>query len=248
MIKKYTVLNGVLIYTTTALLTLIIHETGHFAIERLWGFDAVMHPNYGSYAGFASDFQKIIIAGAGPLISLLQGVFFLFINARVARKNMFSLFTLWLSLHGFILFFGYMVCAPFFTYGDTGQILYLLHFPIYITIAFSILCLLLLVKTLRNIGERFAAYGRNITERKSRTRQIILYPLIIGGILSLLAQLPVPNLLLLFDCLTTPLMFLIVYGKLMDDHLDNPQISINRISVPLIIIFLFTLLGTRLLI
>ena len=130
MNKIYAVINGILIYATTALLTLIIHETGHFLVEILWGFKAVMHTDYGSYSGFASDTQKIIIAAAGPIFSLLQGLILYLISSRIVKKGIFSLFTLWLSLQGFILFFGYLVCSPFFIYGDTGQVFYLLHSPI----------------------------------------------------------------------------------------------------------------------
>jgi len=85
MNKKYTVLNGILIYASTALLTLIIHEIGHFLVETFWGFKAVMHTNYGSYSGFASDTQKIIIAAAGPIVSLSQGLILFFILSRIVN-------------------------------------------------------------------------------------------------------------------------------------------------------------------
>jgi len=209
MDKKCTIFNGIIIYTTAFLLTLIIHETGHFAIEKLWGFNAIMHANYGSYSGNASDTQKIIIAAAGPVVSILQGFFFLFLSERITSKNQFSLFALWLSLQGFVLFFGYLVCSPFFIYGDTGQVFYLLHFPLYITVLFSVAGIILLFYTLNNNAKKFAPYGREIEDIKPRAKALILYPLITGGILSLLLQLPVPNFLLLFDGITTPLVFLI---------------------------------------
>lgn len=248
MNKNYSTLNGILIYTTTALLTLIIHEAGHFAVEKLWGFEAVMHPNYGSYSGFASDTQKIIIAAAGPLVSLFQGLILLFISRRIVQKSVFSLFTLWMSLQGFILFFGYVVCSPFFIYGDTGQVFYLLHFPIYATGAISIVSAFLLVKTLHKLAKNFDPYGQGITNRRSRLNQLLLYPLIIGGISALALQLPVPNFLLLFAGVITPLMFLIVYGKLKDNNADHPTVSINRLSIPLVIIFVLTVLMVRLLV
>ncbi len=48
----------------------MIHEAGHFIVESIWHFDAIMHPNYGSYSGFASDFQKIVIAAAVTVVIL----------------------------------------------------------------------------------------------------------------------------------------------------------------------------------
>jgi len=162
MKKDFTMVNSILIYATTALLTLIFHETGHFIVERLWHFDAVMHPNYGSYSGIASDFQKIIIAAAGPIISLTQGLLSLFILKRLTAKGVFSLFILWFSLHGLILFLGYLVCSPFFSYGDTGQVFQLLHFPIYVTIIIAIASFFILVKTVHKLSGNFGFYGQNI--------------------------------------------------------------------------------------
>jgi hypothetical protein len=248
MNKHFTTVNSILIYVTAALLTLVIHETGHFVVENLWHFNAVMHPNYGSYSGVASDFQKIIIATAGPLVSLIQGILSLFILKRLARKGVFSLFILWFSLHGLILFFGYLVCSPFFIYGDTGQVFYLLHFPIYATIIIALASVVILIKTLNKLSNNFHFYGQNIINRKSRLNQLLLFPLIIGGIITLSLQLPVPNFLLLFAGLTTPLMFLIVYGKLKDDNGDSPTVSIDKLSISLCIVFIFTVVIVRLLV
>lgn len=248
MNKKYTVLNGILIYVSTVLLTLIIHETGHFLVEKLWGFKAVMHTNYGSYSGFASDTQKIIIAAAGPIVSLLQGLVLYLISTGTEKKGIFSLFMLWLSLQGFILFFGYLVCSPFFKYGDTGQVFYLLHFPIYVTYIISVAGIFILIKTLHELAQYFSTYGQNIIDIRSRLNQLILYPIIIGGIISLVLQLPVPNFLLLFAGVTTPLIFLIVYGKLNSDKTDHATVNINKLSIPLIIIFILTVLIVRFLV
>ncbi|MGH2649431.1 MAG: hypothetical protein ACRDE8_17755 [Ginsengibacter sp.] len=247
MDKKYTVFNGCMLYTTAFLLTLIIHETGHFAVEKLYGFNAVMHANYGSYSGNASDAQKIIIAAAGPVTSLIQGFFFLFVTNRIAFKNKFSLFALWFSLHGFILFFGYLVCSPFFIYGDTGQVFHLLHFPFYLTILFSIAGVILLVYTLKTNAKKFTPYGKEIEDMQSRSRALLLYPLIIGGALSLLLQLPVPDFLLLFDGITSPFVFLIVYDKLKNTNAGAPSVSLNKVSIPLVIAFVFTGILVRIL-
>jgi hypothetical protein len=245
--KYNTVFNGIIFYSSTFLLTLIIHETGHFVIEKFWGFTAIMHPNYGSYSGNASNTQKIIIAGAGPVVSLLQGLLFLFLSNRIFYKNKFNLFIIWLSLHGFVLFFGYLVCSPFFIYGDTGQIFYLLHFPFYITILFSIAGVILLFYTLNNNAKKFASYGKEIKDVNARAKALVLYPLIVGGILSLLSQLPVPNFLLLFDGITTPLVFLISYVKLKEINTSVPEVSLNKISIPVLVIFILTIILVRLL-
>lgn len=207
-----------------------------------------MHVNYGSYSGSASDTQKIIIASAGPLFSLFQGWVFLFLSRRIVQKNILSLFFLWLSFHGFILFFGYVICSPFFIYGDIGQVFYLLHLPIYFTVAISIIFVFGLIKLLHRLAKDFEHYGQGIINIKSRLGQLILYPLIIGGIISLILQLPVPNFLLLFAGITTPLMFLFVYGKLRDNNNDHPTVSIERLSIPLVIIITLTVVVARLLV
>ena len=249
MKKDFTTVNSILIYATTALLTLVLHETGHFIVERLWHFDAVMHPNDGSYSGVASNFQKIIIAASlGPLISLTQGLLSLFLLKRLTDKGVLSLFILWFSLHGLILFLGYLVCSPFFIYGDTGQVFQLLHFPFYVTIIIALASFFILVKTVRKLSSNFEVYGQNIISIKSRLNQLILFPLIIGGIFTLLLQLPVPNLLLLFAGTTTPLIFLVAYEKLKDKNVDNPTVSIDKLSIPVCILFAFTVVIVRVLI
>jgi hypothetical protein len=248
MQNKYALINGIFIYSTTALLTLLFHESGHFFIEKIWGFDAVIHPNYGSYSGLATDSQKIIIAAAGPLFSLFQGLVLILFSRVFIQKNIFSLFILWLSLHGFILFFGYLVCSPFFIYGDTGQVFYLLHVPIYITASIAIASILILVRTLQKLANEFVYYGRDVININSRLNNLILYPLIFGGVFALIIQLPVPNFLLLFAGITTPLMFLIVYGKLKDNISDKATVNMNRLSIPLIIIFIATIILVRYLI
>ncbi len=248
MNKTFTTVNSILIYITTALLTLVFHETGHFIIEKFWHFKAVMHSDYGSYSGLASDFQKIIIAAAGPVVSLFQGLISLFIFKRFTKKSLFSLFILWFSLHGLILFLGYLVCSPFFIYGDTGQVFSLLHFPIYVTIIIALASVFILVKTLHKLSGNFNFYGQNIINIKSRLNQLILYPLIIGGIITLLLQLPVPNFLLLFSSITTPLMFLLVYGRLEDNNINNATVSIDKLSIPVCIIFMLTIIAVRLLV
>lgn len=248
MRNNFTGVNSILIYTTTALLTLVLHETGHYMMERAWHFDAVMHPDYGSYSGFPSDFQKIIIAAAGPVVSLLQGLIGLFILKQLTRKGLFSLFILWLTLHGLILFFGYLVCSPFFIYGDTGQVFQLLHFPIYITAIISLSSVVLLVKTLYSLSHYFEFYGKGTNDGKSRLDQLILFPVVIGGIVSLLLQLPVPNFLLLFAGITTPLMFFIIYGKLKENTISSPTADVGKFSVSLCLIFTVTVVLVRLLV
>lgn len=248
MEKKFTVINGILIYATTALMTLIIHEAGHFIAEILWGFKAIMHNNYGSYSGIATDTQKIIIAAAGPIVSLIQGLILYNVSCKVVNKGIFSLFTLWMSLHGFILFAGYLVCSPFFIYGDTGQVFYLLHFPIYITYIVALAGILILIRTLQALAKHFNVYGQGISDHRSRINQLILYPIIFGGIISLVLQLPVPNFLLLFASVTTPLIFLIVYGQLITEKTDNATVSIYKLSIPVIIIFILTAFIVRFLV
>lgn len=247
MVKNYTTINGILIYTTTALLTLIFHESGHFITDKFYGLVAQIHLTYTSCPGFdsATDVQKIVMASAGPLVSLFQGCIFLLITMNSFHKNIFTLFLHWLSLHGFVLFFGYLICSPFFIYGDTGQVFQILHFPIFAIGTISIISVFTIVKILHKLSENFNYYGKDISDYRSRPNQLILYPSIMGGIIVLVLQLPLENFLLLFAVVTIPLMFLIVYGKFKKINEGSPTVNISRLSIPLNIIFTLTVLTAK---
>ena len=121
-------------------------------------------------------------------------------------------------------------------------------FPSMCTIIVSIAGIFLLVKTLDKVAKNFNSYGQDTTNPKSQLNELILYPLIFGGLLSLLLELPVPNLLLLFAGVTTPLMFLIVYGKLKITSIAYPRVRLNKLSIPLLVIFALTIFIVRLLV
>ena len=246
--KNNAVFNSTLIYISTALLTLVIHEAGHFIVESIWHFDAIMHPNYGSYSGFASDFQKIVIAAAGPLTSLLQGVVFFAVIIYKREKDIFSLIALWLSLHGFVLFFGYLISAPFFIYGDTGQVFYMMKMPLINKVVISILSVFALLRILNALSNEFQWYGAEIRNAAVRAKKLILFPILSGGIAVILLQLPLPNFLLIFASISTPLIFLIVYQKVKEKTTASPVVILEKLYVAVVILSVLTVTLVRILI
>lgn len=118
--------NSCLIIVLTGVVTVILHELGHFVPAYFYGLEPELHHNFVFYDdAIVSPTAQAIIAAAGPVVSLILGIVFLFVSKRKKTKGLFSLLTLWMGLQGLLSFFGYLFIAPFFSYGDTGKVKFL---------------------------------------------------------------------------------------------------------------------------
>lgn len=86
----------------------------------------MVHGSYESDVAAATT-PRIVIALAGPVVSLLVGLLFLTVPSR--GSGWLRLLWTWLGLLGVELFFGYLLTAPFFATGDIGLTLHLLGAP-----------------------------------------------------------------------------------------------------------------------
>ena len=122
-----------MLFVIASILTMTLHEFGHFFTSILVHAQQIsIHHNYTSNSSVGvSATRSIIIKITGPLVSLIIGVLFHFICSRQEKRNILFLFLTYMSIFGYIGFFGYLIIAPFTPGGDTGYVFYALGFPIW---------------------------------------------------------------------------------------------------------------------
>ena len=210
--------NSILLFIITAIIELILHEGGHFIAALSLGQHATLFHNYVGYNDETATLnQRIIFAAAGPVVSLLIGFTG---HLWLHKKNMnpFSRLFLWyLATAGYAGFFGYLMIAPIFTYGDTGFVLAALGSPMVLTIIIAITGFGMLYLAMGLLARHLVAsmpgpVALDIHERRQWIRALIIFPLLIGTPLITLLNLPVPTFLSLLAPICTPFTLLYPYG------------------------------------
>lgn len=96
--------------TSAFLSTIMLHEVAHYIMAFILGCEPTLFHNRVEYAPNGSVYNDLLIAGAGPLFSLILGV----TAYQFAKKNIpgaVPLFVLWFGLAGLITFLGYLMIA-----------------------------------------------------------------------------------------------------------------------------------------
>ncbi len=237
-----------------------LHELGHFAAAiSIHAKNVTLHHNYVSNETTGMSLsQSIFYAGAGPLVSLLIGVCFHFVCSRQKKRGMLFLFNLYMAVFGYIAFFGYLMVAPFFTYGDTGYIFQALSFPVWLTAALAIIGGISLYAVMRKLIGFFVEMGTSniIADKQVRRifmRSLIQYPLYTGILITTLLNLPTPTVLSLVYPIFSPFTIMWVYGTAISkaypaDHMNTDISSINKIQPIWLIIFFLTIVMNRFLV
>jgi hypothetical protein len=195
-------LNAVCLYTAAFLVTTTLHELGHALTSALLGGSPVLYSTYvDSTTPNLPEKSELLIALAGPLVSLVQGLLLLLWARRRARSEAGALFILYMGVFGVINFFGYVMTGPFFSYGDLGQALHLLHTPGWLiwtlAVASAIGIHFLIARSgplfLRLVPAAFIEEGKS--GRGKFLRGLILWPWLLGSVLILVLSWPAPTFL-----------------------------------------------------
>lgn len=216
---KNLIMNSTILFVVASTLETTLHELGHFiASILLHAKDVFLYHNYvSSNTENLSLNNTLIIKAAGPLVSLLIGILFHFNCSHRTDRTLSFLFTLYLSAFGYIGFFGYLMIAPFFTYGDTGYICMALEFPLWLTISIAFSGAIILYLIMRNLMKYFVEIGTpeiisNKPLRSVFIHSLIFYPLVFGICITTLLNLPVPTFASLIAPLFSPFALLWAYG------------------------------------
>lgn len=249
---KYIFINSLLAFVSAFVFTTLLHESAHFISYYMFGAHPVLHHNYVQVPDQnLSLYVKIISAMAGPVVSLLQGIIFGIIIRRPGNNEKYLLF-LWLSLLGFVNFFGYLMLTPISKYGDTSRVANFIHLPYPLQIAVGILGISLLIVLVLKVGKRFSNFipnEENITIKRKYINVLLLFPILTGSIVNALLALPAVVVLSLVYPATSPYVILSSYGKILksENYSSKNEIIETKTSHTLIIFTLIMFVFNRLL-
>ena len=167
---RNTLINSSLAFTVAFFLTTIIHEFGHFLSYFISGAHPVIYHNYVSASDDDLNIHiRIISILAGPIISLLQGILFGLIVTTSSKRSIVHLFYFWLSLLGFVNFFGYLMMTPISDVGDTGKAAEMLQIGNLWRLLIAIAGFMILIWIILRMGKYFSYFipsGKDLAERR----------------------------------------------------------------------------------
>ncbi len=249
--------HSILIFVLSFVSNTIIHEGAHAIMAKACGLHPVLHHNYVSTSGQedSTHVVKILIPAAGPLMSLLQGIIFLFLLRRRNHKSLTTLFFLWMSVMGFINFGGYLMLTPLVPYGDTGKVFALLNSPQWLKWVVSLLGLGGLMKLILSLAPDFEAQvpadrtDQNYIPGKFANLLIAL-PVIAGCAVTSLLSLPVPTFISIIYPAASPFITFMIYGQLRRkrESLVGRAVYPDTISIPLVAFAVLAIVISRLLV
>jgi len=260
ILEKNIIINSTMLFVIASILAMTLHEFGHFFTSILVHAKQIsIHHNYTSNSSVGiSAISSVIIKITGPLVSLIIGVLFHFICSRQEKRNILFLFLTYMSVFGYIGFFGYLIIAPFTPDGDTGYVFYSLGFPLWVMIILSILGAIALYFLINSLMKYFVEMGskeiiENTADRVKFIRSLVIYPLVIGIILTTLLNLPVPVIISLIAPICGSLTILCGYDNASrkDYPLKNTNKEFeqfNKLNLIIFGFFLLTIILNRLLV
>ncbi len=246
-------LNSFMAFVSAFILTTIIHESGHFISYLLAGAQPELFHNYVQTSDNTLSLQiKIIAAMAGPVISLLQGIIFTMLVVKNQKNNARYLLFLWLSLLGFINFFGYLMLTPLSTKGDTGKVAELLHISYVARIIIAVIGLATLIFIVVKIGRYFANFIPTRTELPIRGKYVnflVMFPIIAGSMVNVILAFPIPVILSVIYPATSAYVILSSYGVILKtERQQMPDSDLDKkISLFLVIIVMTCIILNRIL-
>jgi hypothetical protein len=212
-------LNSTLAFIAAFILTTVFHEFGHFISYLAFGaHPELYHNNVQIPAQTLGILPKIISALAGPVFSLIQGIIFAVILLGKQQNDDKRLLFLWLSLFGFINFFGYLMLTAFSSVGDTGIVAELLHLPDFIRILISIMgisVLIMLVFRQAKFFSDFIPAGIPVSARRKYINSIMSYPILIGSMVNTILAFPIPVILSAIYPATSAFVVMSAYGRVL---------------------------------
>lgn len=248
--NKSLAINSILIVISTTIIGTILHEFSHFLMAKYYGLNPEIHHNYVNYStDNATEIQKVIIAGIGPIFSLISGIIFLIISIKIIKPSLLKLFTLWLGMNGILMFLGYILIAPIAKNGDTGKVFDYLHISTSISIILAILGLVIIIKLFKKLSPEFKYYkNQEMFEQSEIAKQLFLYPILCSILIVTLLSLPVVTWISLLPTIFMPMSYFSVMKSYQKLNLKEAQLEINHISKILIILTILTIIIFRILI
>lgn len=115
-------LQSAIAYASAALITVTLHEFAHGAAAVLLGLRPTVYGLHEEDVA-SGGAQAGMIAGAGPVASLVLGLIFLALHKRLRGQGFARYLTFWLGLLGIAVCMGYLLTPPFYQEGDVYKVL-----------------------------------------------------------------------------------------------------------------------------
>jgi hypothetical protein len=250
--------NSTVLYIIAFLLTTIIHELAHAVFGLLNNSDPILHHN--AVHHFSTEFlsikQQVLIALAGPITSLLQGIIIGIVFIKFRTQGLLRLFLLWFSVLGFSNFMGYLMTGPIFKNGDIGKVFLLLNTPLFIQIIVALIGAAILIFIAYKLSIPFLNFSYqqqwvdSKQSRKNFSFHIIILPWIAGSLIVTVLYLPVIAIVSIIYPIMSGMIFIFPWQNA--QRIENVSLSENKkigelsalsigLLVLLIIVFRFIL-------
>ncbi|MDG4951279.1 hypothetical protein NLM59_10100 [Weeksellaceae bacterium KMM 9724] len=248
--NKALAINSTLIVVSTTIIGTILHELAHFLMAKYFELNPELHHNYVNYlTENATEFQKAIIAGIGPVFSLIFGIIILLISVKILKPSLLKLFMLWLGMNGILMFLGYILIAPIVKNGDTGQVFDFLNIPTFISVVIAVISFVIIIKLFSSLSKEFRFYkNEDLFVQKENEKQLFFYPIWFSIIFITILSLPVVTWISLLPTIFMPMTYFSTMKKYRKQNLENAELEINFISKPLLILTIGTIIIFRILI
>jgi len=216
--KHNVTLNSAILYVLGFLLTTILHEFGHAFAGVLAGSRPVLHHHYVEHLATShlTTANQALIALAGPVVSLLQGVVagMAFHKQAARRRGLLSLLLLWFMVLGMFNFLGYLMTGPLFSEGDVGHVYALLGTPLWMQIALAIAGAAGVVFVAYKLTAPFLMFSYRhdwVATEKARVNfslHVLLLPWIAGALIVTLCYSPVVAVVSIIYPFTSGMVFI----------------------------------------
>jgi len=248
--NKTLAINSTLIVISTTLIGTITHELAHYLTADYFGLKPELHHNYVNFmTDNATELQKVIVAGAGPLFSLIFGIVTLFISIKLIKPNLFKLFMLWLGMNGILMFLGYILIAPIAKEGDTGKVFDYFNIPVSVSILIAIISFGVIIYLFSKLAKEFRFYkNEDAFKQNKNAKQLFFYPVLISILVITLLNLPVITWVSLLPTIFMPMTYFSTMGSYKKLKFNDAKMKIDSISTPLIILTICIIILFRLLI
>jgi len=256
MDKKYITINSTVLYVISFLITTIIHEFSHALFGMAYNSHPVLHHNFVEHFSTAhlSIIQQVVIAFAGPIASLIQGIFAGILYLKSQKQNLKELFLIWMSILGFNNFFGYLMTAPIFTAGDVGKAYVLLEVPVIFQIIVALIGTAILAFIAYKLTVPFLNFSYNqdwVADRQAKKNfsfQIIIIPWIVGSSIITVMYLPIIAVISIIYPIMSGMVF--IFPWQFAQRVDNIELSkdksIGKLSILSIFLLAVLIAGFRL--
>jgi hypothetical protein len=245
--NKSLAINSILIVISSSIIGTILHESAHYVAAYYLHLNPELHHNYvRPLVENGTQQQYAIMAAAGPLFSLIFGIIVMFVSIKYMKPSLLKLFMTWLGMGSILGLFGYLLISPIAKEGDTGRVFDYLGVPIYLSVAIAVVSFIYINYLFSRYVNQFVFYKNNpIFDKNETQRQLFNYPIYASIIIMTLLSFPIITWISLLPTIFMPMTYFRTRGEYRKLKLTDADLTIDKISIPLIVLTILTIILFR---